>query len=102
MIKFAIDGITSFSSIPLKLASYIGLFIAITGFLYALVVLYLALFTTSTVTGWSSMMIVVLILGGAQLLSLGLIGEYLGRIHDESKQRPLFIIEDIYEHPHSR
>lgn len=103
MIKFAIDGITSFSSIPLKLASYIGLFIALSGFLYALIVLYLALFTTSTVTGWSSMMIVVLILGGAQLLSLGLIGEYLGRIHDESKQRPLYIIEDIYEHPlHSK
>lgn len=102
MLKFAVDGITSFSSIPLRIASYLGLFIAVTGFLYALYVIYLALFTHSTAVGWSSLMVVVLLLGGAQLLSLGLIGEYLARIHDESKQRPLFIIEDIYESPKNR
>lgn len=102
MLKFAVDGITSFSSVPLKLASYVGLFIAFSGFLYALYVIYLALFTHSTVGGWSSLMVVVLILGGVQLLSLGLIGEYLARIHDESKQRPLFIIEGIYENPNNR
>ncbi|WP_061219297.1 glycosyltransferase family 2 protein [Leptospira weilii] len=96
MLKFALDGITSFSSVPLKLSSYLGFFTAFCGAIYALYVVYLRIFTSETITGWSSMMIVVLILGGTQLLALGMIGEYLSRVNDESKNRPLYVIEDIY------
>ncbi|URD70640.1 glycosyltransferase family 2 protein [Leptospira borgpetersenii] len=96
MLKFALDGITSFSSAPLKLSSYLGFFTAFCGAIYALYVVYLRIFTSETITGWSSMMIVVLILGGTQLLALGMIGEYLSRVNDESKNRPLYVIEDIY------
>ncbi|AYV54956.1 glycosyltransferase family 2 protein [Leptospira kmetyi] len=96
MLKFALDGITSFSSAPLKLSSYLGFFTAFGGAIYALFVIYLRIFTSETITGWSSMMIVVLILGGTQLLALGMIGEYLSRVNDESKSRPLYVIEDVY------
>ncbi|RHX90316.1 glycosyltransferase [Leptospira yasudae] len=96
MLKFALDGITSFSSAPLKLASYLGFFTAFGGAIYALFVIYLRIFTSETITGWSSMMIVVLILGGTQLLALGMIGEYLSRVNDESKNRPLYVIENVY------
>lgn len=97
MIKFAFDGITSFSAVPLRLASYMGILTACAGFLYALDILRVKLFTNSTVPGWSSIVIIVLILGGVQLIALGMIGEYLGRVHDETKYRPLYIIEDIYK-----
>lgn len=97
MLKFALDGITSFSSAPLKLSSYLGFVTAFCGALYALYVIYLRVFTSETITGWSSMMIVVLILGGTQLLALGMIGEYLSRVNDESKNRPLYVIENVYE-----
>ncbi|XDD51333.1 glycosyltransferase family 2 protein [Leptospira sp. WS92.C1] len=97
MLKFALDGITSFSSAPLKLSSYLGFGTAFFGALYALYVIYLRIFTSETITGWSSMMIVVLILGGIQLLALGMIGEYLSRVNDESKNRPLYVIENVYQ-----
>jgi dolichol-phosphate mannosyltransferase len=96
MLKLAFDGITSFSSIPLKLASYMGFATAFLGFLYSLYVIYLKLFTNDTITGWSSIMIVVLILGGIQLITIGIIGEYIARINDQSKNRPLYIIDEIY------
>lgn len=96
MLKFAIDGITSFSSVPLKLSSYLGFITAFLGFLYSLVVLYTNLFTDRTVPGWTSIIIVVLFLGSVQLICLGMIGEYLSRINDETKDRPLYLIEGIY------
>jgi len=98
MIKFAIDGITSFSSIPLKLASYLGVITAMFGFLYSLYVIILKLFVpkANIELGWASIIIFILLLGGIQLLALGMIGEYLGRIHDETKFRPLYIVEHIY------
>ena len=94
MIQFSLNGITSFSSYPLKLASTLGLIVSISGFLYLMYVVYLALFTDRTVEGWASMMVVVLFLGGVQLLSLGVIGEYIGRINEEVKKRPNYIIAD--------
>ncbi|WCL47688.1 glycosyltransferase family 2 protein [Leptospira sp. GIMC2001] len=97
MIKFAVDGITSFSAIPLRLASYLGMATAFLGFLYAAHAIYLKMFTQETIQGWTSMVIIILLLGGIQLLSIGLIGEYLSRVHEESKKRPLYVIEDIYE-----
>jgi dolichol-phosphate mannosyltransferase len=96
MIRFAIDGITSFSSVPLRFISYVGLFTALLGFVAAAYVLYLRLFTDRTIQGWTSLIIIVLLVGGVQLIALGVIGEYLGRLHDESKSRPLYIIESIY------
>lgn len=97
MCRLAWDAITSFSAIPLRMISYLGLITALSGFLFALYILYLKFNTTETIQGWTSLMMVVLILGGVQLLSLGVIGEYLGSIHTESKNRPLFMIEGIYE-----
>ena len=99
MIKFAIDGITSFSSIPLKLASYLGFATAMFGFLYSLYVVFLKLFVPKAhiEMGWASIIIFILLLGGIQLLALGMIGEYLGRIHDETKFRPLYIVENFYK-----
>lgn len=95
MIKFAIDGITSFSSLPLRMASFAGTIAATAGVLYGLYVIYLGLFSPEIVSGWSSLMVVVLFLGGIQLFSLGLIGEYLGRVSDEIKHRPLYMIESV-------
>lgn len=99
MIKFAFDGITSFSSIPLKMASYLGIITALFGFLYSLYVIILKLFIPKShiELGWASIIIFILLLGGIQLLALGMIGEYLGRIHDETKFRPLYIVEQIYK-----
>lgn len=94
MIQFSLNGITSFSTYPLKLASSLGLIVSTSGFIYLFYVMYLALFTNKTVEGWASMMVVVLFLGGVQLLSLGVIGEYVGRINEEVKKRPNYIISE--------
>lgn len=91
--NFAIEGITSFSASPLKLATYVGLGTALLAFGLAAVVVVRTLLYGDPVAGWPSMMVVVLFLGGLQLMALGLIGEYLGRLFDESKQRPLYLIE---------
>ncbi|MBQ9915115.1 MAG: glycosyltransferase family 2 protein, partial [Clostridia bacterium] len=85
MLKFAIDGITTFSYKPLKLATYLGFFISFLSFLYLLVVLYLKLFTDRAVSGWASTLSVSLIFNGVVLIMLGIIGEYIGRIYDETK-----------------
>lgn len=94
MIKFALDAITSFSYKPLKLASYFGSFISVLSFLYLLVVIYQRLFTNTTITGWASTLAVSLFLNGIVLIILGIIGEYIGRIYDEAKGRPLYIVRE--------
>jgi len=94
MIRFAMDGITTFSYKPLKLATYVGSFVSFGSFIYLLVVLYLKLFTDKTVSGWASTLSVSLIFNGLVLLMLGIIGEYIGRIYDETKKRPLYIIRE--------
>jgi len=94
MLHFAFDGVTSFSAAPLKLATWMGFAasgIALVGIVYALVV---RLFTASWVTGWAALFIAVLFIGGAQLISLGIIGEYVGRIYAETKRRPLYVVEE--------
>jgi glycosyltransferase involved in cell wall biosynthesis len=96
MIRLALDGLTSFSTVPLRFISYLGMATACLGFIYSFYIVYLKLFTHTTIPGWSSLIIVVLFLGGIQLLALGIIGEYLARVHDETKNRPLYIIESIY------
>ncbi|MBF2671745.1 glycosyltransferase GltA [Listeria seeligeri] len=94
MIKLSIDGITSFSYRPLKLASYLGIITAFIGFVYLIIVLFQRFFTDTTLTGWTSIIILQLVFGGTILFILGLIGEYIGRIYDEVKDRPLYIIEE--------
>lgn len=95
MIAFAIDGITSFSYKPLKIASYIGFTLSFTSFLYLLVVIFQKLFTGSTIAGWASIVAVNLLFNGIILMLLGIIGEYIGRIYDESKNRPLYIVREV-------
>jgi glycosyltransferase involved in cell wall biosynthesis len=91
--NFALEGITSFSTAPLRLATYIGLATALLAFVYALWIVFKALRWGDPVAGWPTMMAVILLLGGAQLIALGLIGEYLGRLYAEAKQRPLYLVD---------
>ncbi|MDQ2864827.1 MAG: glycosyltransferase family 2 protein [Candidatus Eremiobacteraeota bacterium] len=98
MIRFAIDGITSFSDVPLRFASYLGFVSSAIAFVYALVVIgfkFLSLNPPAYTKGWASTIVAVLFLGGVQLISLGILGEYIGRIYDEVKGRPLYLIKDI-------
>ena len=92
-------GITSFSDAPLKLATYVGLATAVLAFVFGLWVLGKALWFGDPVRGYPSLMVVVLFLGGVQLIALGVIGEYLGRLYVESKQRPLYLVDE-YHPPH--
>lgn len=91
--NFALEGITSFSTAPLRAATYLGLVTALVAFLYAVWIVLKALLWGDAVAGWPTMMSVILFLGGVQLIALGLIGEYLGRLYDESKQRPLYLVD---------
>jgi len=94
MIRFAVDAITGFSTRPLRIASHIGVLFS----LFGLVMLGHTIFSwwaNDVVQGWTSVMTAVLLMGGAQLLMLGVFGEYLGRLHIESKRRPLFIIDEL-------
>jgi dolichol-phosphate mannosyltransferase len=93
MLPFAVDAITSFSYLPLQLATYLGFIIAGVSLLAILVVVGLRLFGRQELTGQATTLVVVLFLGGVQLISLGIIGEYLGRIYDEVKGRPLFLVD---------
>ncbi len=94
MIKLALNGVISFSSAPLHLVMYLGIVASILGFLYGVYSLYVRFFTNDTVQGWTSLVILILFLGGVQLISIGILGEYLIRVYDETKRRPLFIVRD--------
>lgn len=90
--NFALEGITSFTSAPLKLSTYLGVITALGGFLYALFIVCKKIFYGDPVKGFPTLIVIITILGGVQLLSLGLIGEYLGRMFDETKRRPLYFV----------
>jgi glycosyltransferase involved in cell wall biosynthesis len=92
--NFALEGITSFSGAPLKIATYVGVATALVAFAFGLWVLGKALLFGDPVRGYPSLMVVVLFIGGVQLMALGMIGEYLGRLYMEAKQRPLYLIEE--------
>jgi dolichol-phosphate mannosyltransferase len=96
MIRLAFDGITSFSYVPLKLASYVGFLSAFFGFLLILYSLYQKFYGLDTMRGWASLSVMVLFLGGIQLVMIGMLGEYVGRMHDEQKHRPLYIVKDRF------
>ena len=93
--NFAIEGITSFSTVPLRVATYTGLLTALLAFAYGVWVVMKALLFGDTVRGYPSLMAVILFLGGIQLLALGIIGEYLGRLFTEAKQRPLYLLDQV-------
>ena len=94
MLPFALDAITSFSYFPLQMATYLGFFIAAISLIAILIVVILRLFgQTQPLTGQATTLVAVLFLGGVQLISLGIIGEYLGRIYDEVKGRPLYLVD---------
>ena len=94
MLNFALDATTSFSKKPLKLAGYTGTILSLFSFAYLFVALYLKLFTDKTVSGWASVVSILLLFHGVTLIILGIMGEYIGRIYDEVKNRPLYIIAE--------
>ena len=93
MLSFGLDGITSFSSKPLRISFYTGFIIFLAGIIYSVFVI-IKHFIGATIQGWTSTMLVILLIGGFQLLSLGIIGEYIARIFNESKSRPIYFIKD--------
>ena len=93
MLRFALDGLTSFSHVPLQLATWLGFAVSLFAFLYILVVLALWVLKIN-VPGWTTLMVFVLLLGGVQLMVIGVLGEYLGRIYDEVKNRPLYLVAE--------
>jgi len=96
MLRFAWDGITGFSYLPLQLATYLGFSIAaLAGLAIVVVVILRAFLVTQPLEGQATTLVMVLFLGGVQLISLGIIGEYLGRIYNEVKERPLYIVQDV-------
>jgi polyisoprenyl-phosphate glycosyltransferase len=94
MFAFGWDAIISFSSLPLRIASMLGFVFSFLGLVYLAYVIAARLFTDAAVAGWTSVVAAVLILGGVQLLCLGIIGQYLGRMYDEIKERPLYFVAD--------
>jgi dolichol-phosphate mannosyltransferase len=97
MIKFALDGITSFSTVPLRLAMWLGYAASVFAFLYLVSVFVQKLVLGITVQGWATTMVALLFLGGVQLICLGIMGEYVGRIFNEIKGRPLYVVEEFVD-----
>jgi polyisoprenyl-phosphate glycosyltransferase len=94
--NFALDGITAFSSVPLKVWTYLGVMISGLALCYAAFLVLRTLILGIDVPGYASLMVVILTLGGVQLLTLGIIGEYLGRVYNEVKNRPIYLVRDTY------
>jgi len=94
MVRFAIDALTGFSSAPLKLASHIGLALSIGSVILILYIAY-AWLSGHSIQGWTSLMLVVVIIGAVQMFVLALMGEYIGRLYNEAKRRPLYIVQEI-------
>jgi dolichol-phosphate mannosyltransferase len=93
MVRFAGDAIVSFSYAPLRLVTTLGLVVSAASFSYAVYAVLARLFDWDVVQGWASLMVAVLFLGGVQLVAIGIIGEYLGRVYDEVKGRPLYFAD---------
>lgn len=92
--NLALEGITGFSTVPLRVATYVGLLSALGAFAFGVWIVVRTLLWGDPVAGWPSLMVVIALLGGLQLMALGIIGEYLGRLYLEAKQRPLYIVDE--------
>jgi hypothetical protein len=101
MVRFALDALTGFSSAPLKLASHAGLWLAVGSLLLIVYIVYSWLGGRS-IQGWTSLMLVVVVLGAVQMFVLALMGEYIGRLYNEAKRRPLYIVQEIAGQPAER
>ncbi|MDH4178331.1 MAG: glycosyltransferase family 2 protein, partial [Thermoleophilia bacterium] len=97
MVRFASDAVTSFSTTPIRAVVGLGFTAVLFCFAYLAYTLYVRLFTDEAVPGWTSVIAVVLFLGGVQLVSLGIIGQYVGRIFEEVKHRPLYLVDETFE-----
>lgn len=95
LISLALDGITSFSGMPLRISTIVGFMVSMCAFLYMIYVFVKALIWGDPVQGYPTLVILILFLGGIQLLSLGIIGEYIGRIYNETKNRPDYIVRQF-------
>ena len=103
--NFAIDGITSFTIAPLKFATYIGMATSLLAFVYGAYMVVITLLYGNPVPGYPSLIVIVLFLGGVQLMAIGVLGEYIGRIFTETKQRPLYFVNELLtsrQHPHNK
>ncbi len=98
MLRFAVDALSSFSHVPLQLATWLGFLVSAFSFLYIVVVLYLKI-RGINVTGWTTLMFFILFLGGVQLIVVGVLGEYVGRIYEEVKRRPLYVVSELLGGP---
>jgi glycosyltransferase involved in cell wall biosynthesis len=98
LVNLAIDGITSFTTAPLRISTVLGVLVSSAAFIYIVFLVIRTTFYGSDLAGYPSMMAVILFLGGIQLLSLGVIGEYTGRIFNETKKRPLYLVEEYRAH----
>jgi dolichol-phosphate mannosyltransferase len=96
MLKFATDGVISFSNAPLRLALNLGFFVSGLSFLLGLTAIVLKAFNVSMVSGWASVIVAVSFMGGVQLIVMGMLGEYMSRIYEEVKNRPLYIIRELH------
>ena len=96
MVNLAIDGITSFTTAPLRIATVAGVVVSLIAFIFIFIIVFNTLIFGDAVAGWPSTMAVILFLGGVQLLSIGIIGEYVGRIFNEVKGRPVYFIEEYH------
>ncbi|HKC25105.1 MAG TPA: glycosyltransferase family 2 protein [Thermoanaerobaculia bacterium] len=94
MLRFATDALTSFSYVPLQLSSWLGFAVSLFAFFYIAVVLVLKILRIN-IPGWTTLMVFILLLGGVQLILIGVLGEYLGRIYEEVKHRPLYLVSDV-------
>ena len=94
-IKLVVDSILSFSYLPVRLMSYAGFITALLGFCYAAFIVFKTVFGDHAIEGWSSLMVVILVMGGMQMLMMGVLGEYIWRALDESRRRPRYLIEKM-------
>lgn len=102
LVNLAIEGIVSFTTSPLRFSTYAGVVVSLLAFLYMLYLVVRTLLSGTDLAGYPSMMAVILFLGGVQLLSLGIIGEYIGRIFNETKNRPLYFVEEYHQSGHKK
>jgi glycosyltransferase involved in cell wall biosynthesis len=99
LMRLAMEGLTSFSVSPLRCVTFLGLLTALGSAMYSALIVAKTLVLGSDVSGYPSLMVVMTFIGGIQLLSIGLVGEYVGRIYLESKQRPIYLVEEVCELP---